>query len=581
VLGRFRAVRPDLEITGVDREDFSSGLPEGIEFRRVDAEREPLPFPDDYFDGVTLIHLVEHLEKPGELIREVFRVLKPGGAFYLETPDRKSLRFPSLSGWLPDLCAGPLNFYDDPTHLRIWLRQDLFELLRPEYPAELGFGLYRNRLYAALAPLLVPAGALLRRRRWVVVGSHNLFGWSLYCRGRKGPLTSSAVAHPGRRRLARLADRLLCFPVSLLRRRGGNFPAHPPASILVVRPDHLGDVLISTSVFRALKEKYPSARVTALVGPWSAELLRHNPFVDQVITLDCPWWSGKRGRGAGSLSFLSRYRRFLREARRERFQAGIDLRGDIRHILLFLFLPGIPQRVAYDRSGGAALLTTAVPAPGFFSLGESEKNRRLLAEGLGIKGEWTEPRVYWTDTDRSTAEELLRAAGIGPGETVIALSPSARSPLRTWPPERFAGLADRLAGEFSARIVLLGGPDASPLAGEIAGRSRTGPVNLAGKTTLLQAAALCSRSRLFVGVEGGLMHLAAAAGTPVVALYGPMRPELTRPRRDNFFPVYHPLPCSPCLQLECPYSASPRGRCMEKISLEDVLAAVRRALSGG
>lgn len=580
VLARFREVRPDLTICGVDREDFAPAMPPGIDFRRIDLSRESLPWPDAHFDGVSLIQLLEHLEDPEPVIREAMRVLRPEGFFYLETPDRKSLHFPSLSSWLPDPGAGPLNFYDDPTHRQVLGRRDILELLRPFHPARLCFGPYRNWLYALLSPFLISGGLLFRRRRWVVVGAHNLTGWSLYCRGQPGPVSAGAVANPRRERAARWVSGLLGL---FWKKPGGKSRTGPltgpePGRILVIRLDHIGDVLISTPVYSALKKHYPEAKITVLTGPWASELLAGNPHVDRVISLACPWWSGKRGREAGWGKFLFEYARLLPRLRRHRFDLGIDLRGDLRHILLFLVAGGVRQRVGYDRSGGECLLSVAVESPGFFSLSELGKNRRLLREGLGVEMPDGRPRLRREKGVQARARNTLERNGISPQDLTVILSPSARSLLRTWVPERWAGLAAWLTQDYKARIVLLGGKDSRDMLAEIQARMSTPVLNLAGKTTLLEAAALCAEASIFIGVEGGLMHLAATTPVPIVALYGPMRPSLTGPERESFYPVGPDFPCSPCLQLNCPFSRTPRGDCLESLSLEEVKRTIRKVL---
>ena len=219
------------------------------------------------------------------------------------------------------------------------------------------------------------------------------------------------------------------------------------------------------------------------------------------------------------------------------------------------------------------MLTAAIPSPGFFALSEMGKNRRLLW-ALGIEMKSSSPRIWWGKKDSDSVAALLRRENLGRNEFKVILSPSAGSRLRTWEPEKFAGLADWIMESYDGKVILVGGREDAGLIREIEERMKYKPVNLSGKTTLLEVGALCHACQLFIGVEGGLMHLAAAAAIPIVALYGPMRPDLTRPDRKNFHAVYQRFPCSPCLQLKCPYSATPRGACMDAIGLRDVQEAI-------
>jgi len=584
VLRRFLAVRPDVKIVGIDRQDFSHEVPTGVVFNELDLRTDSIPYPDDYFDGVTMIQLIEHLDNSERVLREVFRVLKPGGRFYIETPDEKSLSFPSMV-FLPDRGDGPLNFHDDPTHVKLYRKKDLLALLRPFHPGEISFGNYRNYMYALISPFLIIFGFLLFKRRWMVVGVHNLFGWSIYCRCRKGAAEDASIANPGKRRMATLINTIIRagYRIFTFLKKETDSPDLlsdlRPRNILVIRVDHIGDLMISTPVYKALKERYPEAKITVLVGPWAAELLQHNPFVDRIITLDCPWWSSARRSVPANIgTFILNYLKLLPVLRSQRFDLGIDLRADFRHIFLFLYLARIKYRLSYHRSGGEYLLTEALPYEGFFAIHEMEKDLRLL-KALNISVEPTVPQLWWGKEESDMVAVWLREEHLGTDDFKVIISPSARSPIRTWSPQKFGQLADWIIEEFSGRVILVGGPEERDLIRSIEERMRNNSINLAGKTTLLEVAALCDSCQLFIGVEGGLMHIAAATSIPVIALYGPMRPELTRPDREDFHVVYRAFPCSPCLQLECPYSTSSRGECMEAISLQEVKEMTGKIIS--
>jgi len=184
VLKRFTSIRPDIEIVALDKENFRSLIPSNIAFYELDAEKDRLPFPDNFFDGATIIHVIEHIKNPALVLKEVIRVLKSGEEFYIETPHIKSLSFPSFN-LLVYKGGGTLNFYDDPTHIRPYDKKSLEEILN-YFPIEnLKFGIYRNYIYTLVSPLLIILGFILLKRRWIVIGMHNLFGWSIYCTGRK------------------------------------------------------------------------------------------------------------------------------------------------------------------------------------------------------------------------------------------------------------------------------------------------------------------------------------------------------------------------------------------------------------
>ncbi len=184
VLRRFQAVRPDIKITGVDREDIKELLPGNVNFYKLDLESDSLPFPDNCFTGVTMVHVVEHIRNPEKVFKEIFRVLQDRGHFYLETPHVKSLYLPAIKIF-PDREGGPVNFYDDPTHVTLYRKEDIRNILINQKIADCKFGIYRNYIYMLISPLLMFYGFILMKRQWFVVGLHHLLGWSMYCRGRK------------------------------------------------------------------------------------------------------------------------------------------------------------------------------------------------------------------------------------------------------------------------------------------------------------------------------------------------------------------------------------------------------------
>lgn len=185
VLKIFHQVRPDIKIYGIDVKDFADFLPKYVEFEQLNVEFNQLPFPSDFFDGVSIIHVIEHIEKLQMILKEILRVLKIGGKFYLETPHIKSLFIPSLN-FFSDNEGGPINFYDDITHKRIYTKSDLKNYFKYLPVRDIRFGIYRNYVYSLISPFLLLLGLLFLKRRWVVVGVHHLFGWSMYCTGKKG-----------------------------------------------------------------------------------------------------------------------------------------------------------------------------------------------------------------------------------------------------------------------------------------------------------------------------------------------------------------------------------------------------------
>ena len=167
----------------------------------------------------------------------------------------------------------------------------------------------------------------------------------------------------------------------------------------------------------------------------------------------------------------------------------------------------------------------------------------------------------------------MLANGWQPAQKIIGLSPGAAyGPAKQWFPDRFAAVADRLQEEFGALVVLLGSGGDQEAAREIADAMQSPPVNLMGRTDLRTAFAVIHQLDLLITNDSGLMHAAAALWTPLVALFGSTDPFATGPFTPLASVLRHPLPCSPCLQRQCPEN---HYQCLDLISVDEVMEQAR------
>ncbi len=179
---------------------------------------------------------------------------------------------------------------------------------------------------------------------------------------------------------------------------------------------------------------------------------------------------------------------------------------------------------------------------------------------------------------RDLAKKVLVERGCDPEAPLAGIAPGAAyGPAKRWFPDRFAAVADRLAAEFGARVLVFGSSGDRESAGAVQAAAKARFVNLAGGTSLREALALISRCRVFVSNDSGLMHVAAAMGVPTVAVFGSTNPVTTGPMGPRFSIVRKPMDCSPCLKETCPQDF----RCMEAISAEDVWNEARSLFEGG
>jgi 3-deoxy-D-manno-octulosonic-acid transferase/heptosyltransferase-1 len=203
-----------------------------------------------------------------------------------------------------------------------------------------------------------------------------------------------------------------------------------------------------------------------------------------------------------------------------------------------------------------------------------ERNLRML-EAVGIRTRKVTYGLPVADAHRRAAHRLLKAEGVAEGDgPLIAVNCVAQWPSKLWPVASFARLGDRLVDRFDARLVFTGAASDGPTVRSVLARMRRPAGDLTGKTTLKTLAALYERVRLLVSTDTGPMHLGAAVGTPVVALFGPTAPWRTGPYGERHRVLRPPLPCSPCFRRRCPSLD-----CMRGISVEAVFDAVGRVLA--
>lgn len=334
--------------------------------------------------------------------------------------------------------------------------------------------------------------------------------------------------------------------------------------ILVVLPNWFGETLFATPFLRALRAHEPDAFIATLGWPQCRAVLLHNPRVDARLDYD------ERGAHRHPVALW----RLLTQLRAQRFDTAFLLRKSFSRALL-LALAGIPTRIGFDNPKSGWLLTRRVPPP--TGLMHKAATYFALLSHAGIPGSPAPYDYTVTEDERRSAATLLgrREADEAP---LVILHPGANWPHKRWAPERFATLGDRLAHEIRARIVITGGPDDARLAQAVARHMRQPATGLAGRTTLRELAACLEQAQLVVSNDTGVLHIAAALGRPVVALYGPTSPAITGPLGDpsRVIVVHHPdcCPAIPCYQ---PHHPGVPG--MDAIGVEEVFAAAARLLA--
>jgi len=369
--------------------------------------------------------------------------------------------------------------------------------------------------------------------------------------------------------------------------------------LLVRGTNWLGDAVMTTPALMRLREKFPDARITLLTPEKLEQLWLHHPAVDEVISFSA-------GEGVFAVA---------RKLRERKFDAALVLPNSPRSAME-VFLAGISQRIGYARPWRNFFLTQAVAPrpdtirmrkrplreierlsgtaprcgtrPARFSQSANQTLEYLhLAAAIGASAEPLRGALFVTPEEVDAARRKFGLASIS--DPILGLNPGAEyGPAKRWPVERFVAAAKELRKQTNCAWVLFGGKNDAAQTNQIQSALDGGPAifNLAGKTSLRELMSLLKLCRVFLTNDTGPMHVGAALGVPVVAIFGSTSPELTAPMAGGeahaggatapSCPV-HPLqilasdaPCSPCFLRECPIDF----RCMNGINVAPVVEAV-------
>jgi heptosyltransferase-2 len=336
--------------------------------------------------------------------------------------------------------------------------------------------------------------------------------------------------------------------------------------VLVRAPNWVGDAVMAIPALEAIRGKFADAEIAILARPAVADLYRDQPFANKIMEYD------KSGRHKG---WWGR-EKLVAELRGERFDLAILLQNALEAAWL-VWRARIAGRAGYARDGRAALLTKPirVPREGEIPRHESHYYLELIrrAGWIESRGEIQGVRLRIPPAAREAAEARLSGAGAREGAWRCAVAPGASYGVaKCWLAERFAALADRLISECGADVILFGTPNENEMAARISSAMKRKPISLVGETSIRDLAALFSACSIFIGNDSGAMHVAAAAGLPVIGIFGPTDPEGTAPVTPQFTLIREPVSCSPCFLRNCPVD----HRCMTRISVDSVLAAAQQ-----
>ena len=376
------------------------------------------------------------------------------------------------------------------------------------------------------------------------------------------------IQNPRERALVGAADRALAALAvvrSPWRRRR---PPAEPRRILLLRLERIGDLLMALPAIADVRALAPAAEIHLAVGSWNRSLAGAIRGVDRVLVADASWLARERA-GDGLTELLRAARRWGRQS----YDLAINFEPDIRSNLM-LAATGSAWTAGFESGGGGPLLDVALDYD--VRAHTSDNTRRLVATTFGRAAE-ASPRAGLTIGEESTRDAARRLAAAG-ARPLVGVHVSGGRAIKQWDPARFVEVAARISDERGAAIVLTGSPTDRPLVDDV--RRALGPrpvVDVAGDIDLLSLAAVLERLNLLVTGDTGPMHLAAAVGTPVVAVFGPSDPARYAPRGPLDRVVRVDLPCSPCNRIRQP-PARCVGHIPDCLTLVSTAAVLQAAL---
>ena len=338
--------------------------------------------------------------------------------------------------------------------------------------------------------------------------------------------------------------------------------------IAIIKLDHIGDVILSIPAVANLKAHFPRAHIAMAVNSSSESIARHIPHVDELLCYDARFFDRS---GSTKMFDFARGLGFVRKMRRREFDLIVDLRGSFASLSFALI-----AKSKYRIDRGTYLIRRKLGKTWLTSEHEAEVNLDVLVQA-GVPALSRQMSIDLTREDLDSADLLLRECiELNPRPSIIVIHPGVPTPLKCWPAERYARLADQLLREYDARVVLVGSKEEKRITGSVMSAMNGQAIDLSGRTTLGQLAGVLRKADLFIGNDSGPMHLAAACGARVIGLFGPTSPQRFGPYGERCVALRMESDCPPCMRDEC---ISPGYRCIDRISVDDVMKRVRQMMS--
>ncbi len=330
--------------------------------------------------------------------------------------------------------------------------------------------------------------------------------------------------------------------------------------ILISRLRFMGDVILTTPLIRALKKGMPHTKLIYLTEPPYADLLRHNPYLDGVLSFD-----REKFNALPVLKSFWQQKKLVSKLRLLKCGAAVDLLGLPRTAFLMV-LSGASVRIGGDYRYRKHLYTHLFPAGRRYWKTAIDFHLNVL-KFFNLPDDGKKTDFFLTGEEIIRAKTYLKKNGFDPGRPIVGLHPGGTWPAKLWDWERFAELALRLRKETKVQIFLTGGPNDISIVEKV--QAKTGNAAFwGGVLSLRRLAGVMSHFSVFISNDCGPMHLAPAVGTPTIGIFGPGEPDIWFPysKKDGHTFVCKSVFCSPCGRDFCPTDHI----CMKEITVEEI-----------
>lgn len=336
--------------------------------------------------------------------------------------------------------------------------------------------------------------------------------------------------------------------------------------ILILKLSAIGDVVHTLPALNALRKQYPRAHITWVIEEAASPLIKDHPALDRVLVSKRKTWL--RGLRTGQWkTHFRQAREFIRQLRDTRYDMIIDFQAAMKGAVLILLARG-KRKIGFGagmehQEMSYIVLNERIPMVSMEI--HALKRGLMLLEAIGIDSKKIEYKLPISAVTESRIHQMMMAGRDQSLQLPVAINPIAKWETKLWPMDRFAKIADRLIETYGATVFFTGGPEDRAALDDILKQMKYPATNLAGRTSLLELAALYREMACVISTDTGPMHISAAVDTPTIALFGPTAEWRTGPYGEGHHVITSPVNCRPCFKRICD-----DPRCMQDITVHQV-----------